>query len=333
MPLTPLEVLSKVVEDRVASVRLTSAFTLQALSAAGRIKTKTNTSIDWDVDMGGSASAIEPVTQDGADTATGNVVPANLRIGRYRVKHQFPISRIAISEAATRAPGELQDLFNAHVDRGLNTIYRSINNLIFNGDGTAASGEFEGIIKVADNTKPYAGISQVTYPLWKSLDLNNNAVGRALSKNLLLDLEELVQVNESDYNFILTSPNTSKKYNQLFDVIAGGVATDSSMTAKAVDLGHGRRTYNGAPIYEDAMAPNGKMWFLNLNDIDLYTFKVSDNPSPMSQRETSVNAYGLNLNIAELPSQNSAVRRFEMYVLPQLRVFNRKSIASISDII
>lgn len=337
MPLTPIEVLNRIVEDRVAKTSLTTATTLQALYANGRLKTKTNTSIDWDAEVGGGAVAIEPVTQDGLETATDNVVPANLRIGRYRVKHQFSISRIAIAEAATRAPGELADLFNAQVDRGLTRIFREVNRLIYQGDGTAASGEFIGFNKIHDDTFAYAGISPVTYPVWKTLKLTGSPAGtaRALTKNLLLDLEELLTMNESNYNLIVCSPNTGKKYNQLFDTVAGGVSTDASMQAKQVDLGHGRRTYNGAIILEDPQAPNGVMHFINTNDVDLFSFKIANNPTPMSQTEyqvASTNAYGLNVNIAELPSNNSAVRKFEIFTLPQLRVYNRKSLAAIQDI-
>ncbi len=334
MPLSPLEALNKVVEDRVASTTLTSAITLQTLAAAGRVKTKTNTTIDWDVDMDGTTVAIEPVTADGANNQVANVVPAQLRIGRFRVKHQFPISRVEIAEAATRAPGELRDLFNAHVDRGLNKIFREVNRLIFQGDGTAASGEFVGLSKIHDDTYNYAGLSSTTYPLWKTLKLTGTPAGtaRAITKNLLLDLEEMIQVNESSYNLILTSPNTAKKYNQLFDTIAGGINTDASMAAKQVDLGHGRRTYNGSLILEDPMAPNGQIHFINTQDVDLFSFSMGA-VQPQSQSEFKVtSAYGLNIHVAELPSNNSAVQRFEMFVLPQMRVFNKKSIAAIMDI-
>ena len=336
MPLSPLEVLNKVVEDRVAQTTLRSAVTLNALSQRGRMKTKTNTSIDWTVDMGGTAVAIEPVTADGANTATANTVPANLRIGRYRVKHQFPISRVDIAEAATRAPGELRDLFNGHIDRGLTQIFRQLNQMIFTGDGTAASGEFIGINKIHDDTYSYAGINPVTYRLWKTLKLTGSpaGTGRALTKNLMLDLEELLQVNESSYNLILTSPNTAKKYNQLFDTVpGGGIAGDSSMANRQVDIGHGTRTYNGAVILEDPMCPNGTMHFINTDDVDMYSFNLGA-VTPQSQQEYKVSqAFGMNLHVAELPSNNSAVQKFEMFCLPQMRVFNRKSLAALTDII
>lgn len=337
MPLTPIEVLSKIVEDRVATTAFTSASTLRALYAAGRTKTKTNTTIDWDVAMGNGATAIEPVTQDGADTATGDVVPANLRIGRYRIKHQFPISRIAIAEAATRAPGELQDLFNAHVDRGLNEMFRRVNTLIHTGDGTAASGEFIGLSAIANNSLNYAGINVATYPAWKALRLDGTPVGtaRPLAKSLLLDLQEMLTMNESGFDLIVCSPNTAKKYNALYDGINGGIQVNNALPNKQVDLGNGTRTYNGRPIIEDPQAANGIMWFLNSQDIDLFSFDMSTSPKPMSQTEfqvATVNAYGLNINIAELPSNNSAVRRFEIFTLPQMRVYNRKSVACISDL-
>ena len=208
--------------------------------------------------------------------------------------------------------------------------------MIFTADGSAASGEFVGLGKIHDDTYSYAGISPVTYPLWKTLKLTGAPAGngRALTKNLLLDLEELIQVNEGGYNLIVTSPNTAKKYNQLFDTVpGGGLSGDSSMANRQVDLGHGNRTYNGAAILEDPMIPYGAMHFINTNDLDIYSFNMGA-VTPQSQQEFKVvPALGLNVHVAELPSNNSAVQRFEMFVLPQMRLFNRKSVAAVTDII
>lgn len=63
------------------------------MNEKGRTATRENTSIDWDIDVGGGGVAWESVTQDGQDTSTDDVVPAQLRIGSYRVKHQFSTLR------------------------------------------------------------------------------------------------------------------------------------------------------------------------------------------------------------------------------------------------
>lgn len=337
MPLTSIEVLNKVVENRVAETRLVSATFLAQLYAANRMQTKTNTSIDWDVSVSGGAAAIEAVTADGANTATDNTVPANLRIGRYRVKHQFSLSRVDIAEAATRGPGDLQDLFNAHVDRGLTHIQRTVNGLLYTGDGLAASGEVVGVGKVADATYSYASINPATYPAWKAL-VSTNATARPLTKNILLDHDQMVRENEATYDFIICSPSMGTTYNKVFDSLGGGMVLANNPGPnglKGVELGWGTRTYMGRPIIEDPACPTGLLYFMYMPDVTLFTFDLADNPTPRAQPETQVastRAWGMNINVAELPSNNSAKRTFELYVLPQLRFYNRKSLQVINQL-
>lgn len=318
---------------------MTSAIFLQQLYSASRMSSKTNTTIDWDVSVDGGNAAIEPVTADGANTATDNTVPANLRIGRYRIKHQFSLSRVDLSEAASRAPQELQNLFNAHVDRGLNHLLRSLNQLLFTGDGTAASGEVVGLSKILDNSYAYANISPVAYPAWQTIKSTGTPAGtnRALTKNILLKHDELTKIQETSWDMIICNPAMGTTYNQLFDGIGGGmvVVKGDQGALQGVELGHGVRTYMGRPIIEDPMCPGNQLIFMQSSDLELFTFDLSTNPSPMSQVERSVastKAWGLIINVAELPSNNSAKRTFELYVLPQFRVYNRKSIQVIADL-
>lgn len=331
-----MEALNRVIDDKVANLRLTSAKLLTALNEKNRTATRENTSIDWDIDVGGGGAAWESVTQDGQDTSTDDVVPAQLRIGSYRVKHQFKVSKVAITEAASRAPEELKDLFGAHVTRGLTHITREVNRALYLADGTAAFGQMVGLNSVINNTSSYAGINPTTYTSWKSIVLGNGTA-RNLTKDLLLDLDEAVANNETMYDAIVMSPTTAKAYNKLFD-LQGANNTPIILTSDGrfpeVDLGHGARYYNGYPIIEDPLCPNGIIYFMNSADITLFTFKMRSGSAKPSQYEEVVtnNVYGLNLHISELPSNNSAVRKFELFVLPQLRVFSRKSVMVIKDL-
>lgn len=339
MPLTPVEALNKVVDDRLANLRLTSARTLMNLAERNRLATKQDTNINWDVEVGGGAIAIEAMTADGADTATDNVVPANIRIGNYRVKHQFRISRVAIAEAAQRAPQELSNLFSSHVDRGITHIAREINRLIYLGDGSAASGEVIGINQVANDTYSYGGISPTTYPAWRALNFGNPTTpgtARSLTKSMFLDLEQRINEQEAAYDMIVTSPAIATSYNKLFDAMPNsGVEAilSNNGSFKNVDLGHGGRYYQGVPIVEDPMCPAGTIYFLNSSDITLHTFRLPQAPA-MSQQEQIVTtgAWGMNLHISELPSNNSAVRKFELFVIPQLQVFTRKALIVLKDL-
>lgn len=338
MALTPLEALNKVVEDRVAKTQLTSAVFLQKLYEAGRMQTKRNTTIDWDVEVGGGEAAWEPITQDGADTATDNTIPAQMRIGRYRCKHQFRISKVDIAEAATRAPSDLSDLFGAQIDRGLLQVIRKLNAALFTGDGTAAFGEMVGLGKVIDDTFAYAGINPVTYEAWKVISSLNGGVLRDATRDIFMKHDEKVRLAETTYDTIITNPTMATKYNSVFNLNAGAMSmVDKAGQSglKQADLGYGIRTYNGRPIIEDPMCQGNRFYFMNLADVDLFTFDMATNPAPASQNESpivSTKAWGMNINLSELPSNNSAMKKYEMYVLPQLRVFNRKSIQVLGDL-
>lgn len=335
--LAPLEALNKVVDNEVANLRLVGARTLANLYNAGRVREYRKTTIDWDVDAGGGQVAIEPVTQNGQNTLTDTIIPAQLRIGRYRVKHQFPVSRVAIQEAKQVAPAALQDLFGGHVRRGLTHILRESNRLFFAGDGTAVNGEVVGISKVLDPAYNYAGINVTAFTNWKAVTLTN-ATARALTRDLLLDFDEAVMMNETSYNMIVCHPTTAKAYTKLFDNIAGGgglPTTEEPNSTKRVDLGHGGRYYSATPIVEDPMCPVGQFIAMDLADINVYGFSLANDPMPMSQYETRIvsnPSFGMPIHISELPSMNSAVRVFEMYCLPQVQVFNRKSVQGILNL-
>lgn len=337
MAITGQEVLNKIVEDRIADLRLTSARFVANLADKGRAQTKQNTNIDWVVDAGGAAVHWEPVTQDGTEDATDNTHPANLRIGRYRLKHQFPVSRVAIAEAAERAPGDLEDLFESHVRSGILSIGRELNRALYLADGSAAYGEVFGLNKIQDDSHSYAGINPNTVPAWKALNFRHPTTpgtARPLTKELLLDLDRVVAEAETYYDFIITNPLAAMKYNLLFDSLtgAGSQSIADNGRFRNVDLGYGGRFYNGTPIVEDPMCPAGTMYFLNSSDFTLYSFLLADNPTPKARPEQKKTVFGMNLNIAELPSNNSAVRRFELYVMPQMRVFNRKSVIALRDL-
>jgi hypothetical protein len=337
MPLTPIETIAKAVEPSVANTRLTSAPFLLNLFARNAMRTKMDTSINWSVDIGGGAATIEPLTADGANTLTDDAVPASLRVGRYRIKHQFPISRVDIEEAALLAPEDLANLFESQVQRGINYIARNLNQLLFTGTGLAANAEIAGLQLVKDAAVVYAGLSPVTYPKWQGIR-NTNATARPLTTDLLLAIQQTIQENESYFDLIVTSPSMGTSYTKLFITAAGGfgLTPDEEVNGLSrVELGMGGRYYQGIPIVEDVMCPAGTIYFINSADLNVYSFRFQSSAGgDMAQTailDPSV-TYGLNVHLAELPSNNSAVRKFELYTMPQFRVFNRKSVATLDQL-
>ena len=355
MASTPVEVLNKVVENSVVDLRLVSARTLANLYNAGRVKTYDATTINWDVVVGGAGVSIEPVTQDGSDTPQDVTVPASITMGTHKVKYQFPISRIAIKEARRRAPQDLQDLFGTTITGGLIQLMRTINTLIWTGDGTPTSANIIGINKILDPTYAYAGVNNTLYPAWNALVQANGGTQRPLSRDMLLRMEKNVMIQETYYNYVTMHPNMGMAYTQLFDSLGGSsIFTNLPASApygqqgtesngdefKRVDLGHGNRYYNSFPIIEDPLEPDNQMVFMNMQDVELFTFDMSANPAANNTDGyddeyapvASSKVNGMNVHIAQLPSNNSTQLRFEMFVLPQLRVKNRKSLMVIKDL-
>lgn len=339
MALTSIETIAKAIEPVIANTRLTSAPTVMNLYARDAMRTKMDTSLNWSVDLGGGGVSVEPLTQDGANTAVDNIVPASLRIGRYRIKHQFPISRVEIEEAAMLAPAEVADLFQAHVIRGINKIMREFNRLVLLGTGSAGDAEIRGLDKIIDNATAYAGIdpTAIGSEAWKAI-VNTNATNRALTNDLLLSLLQTIQEQESFFDMIVTSPAVGRVYNKLFNDLAGGFGMtpdEESNGLTKVELGTGGRYYQGIPLIEDPMLPAGRMYFLNSMDMDVFSFSFANSASGDMAQTAIIDpstTYGLNVHLAELPSNNSAVRKFELYVMPQFRVFNRKSVAVLDKI-
>lgn len=331
--LTPQSILLRVFED-VANTRLLTARLLTALSV--NAKTTGVTNIDWVVDKGGAEASVEAITSNGQNTATGQTMPASLPIAAYRIKHQFTLSKVQVVQAMNSAPTALTDLFGSHVKRGVTQILRKTNQLFYSGTGTPTDAQIFGLDYVADNTKTYAGIDPVVEPAWTAIK-NTNATQRALTKNLLLNIDRVVNEQESFYDCIIVNPAVGVKYNEVFDLYtAGGVLTlpdDSKGGLTKVDLGYSSRTYQGVPIVEDPMCPSNKMYFINKLDINPYSFNLdTDKSLAGAEGEAPLSLFGLNIYMGELPSMNTAARTFEVFTLPQLRVFNRKSICVLDNI-
>lgn len=340
MPYSKEQVLNKIFESGLVDLRVTGATLLANLAARGRTKTTLTTNINWLVNTGGTATHWESVTSDGTQDASGNVEPANIFIGDYRIKHQFPVSRVAIQDAKIRGVGGLADLFSVHVQDGVQTILEQLNVTLYNGTGLPATGNVVGLMKQLDPTYAYAGINPATFPAWKALQLRGaeapvgTFANRAITKPLLMRVDRDVALNGTRYDFIVCSPTTALDYNIAFDAAAGGgaIGTLSNPDAfKNVDLGHNGRYYNTIPIVEDRHCPDGVMFFMNLSDFDVYTFRLADNPSPAPDL-SNPQYLGLNFHLHEFQTKNSAAREFELSVYPQFRLRQRKSLTALRDL-
>jgi hypothetical protein len=176
-----------------------------------------------------------------------------------------------------------------------------------------------------------------------SFGISNGGTPTVLTRDTLLRVEELVQLNESSFDTILVNPSTARQYNKIFYDIGGGgtlpKATDGEMDFPVVDLGHTSRSYNGIPLTEDPRVPVGFMLFVDSSQIELVQFDMSQPDSVVDENDSITTAvtnpedtYGLQFVLSSLPQGNPDAISFTLRIYPQLAVYNRKSIAVLSDI-
>lgn len=339
MASTPMEALGQVVQESLVDLRQTGAQTLANFNAAGCVRDITVTKKKWGAIIGGAGVAWESMEVDGQETPGDFSIPAELNIGRYRLKHQFSVSRVELKEAASMAPDDLKDIFGDRINSGLIKIAREVNRVMWLGDGSPAFGEVIGIQKVLDPAFPYAGIDPAVYPEWKSLVLTAGSP-RPLNRDLILDFEEAVINNENLWNYITCNPSVGKAYTKLFDDLAGVAALPSgrenNVSKLAIaDLGHGARYFKGYPLVEDPFCPAGQLVTMQLapSNIQLLTFDLGTKlDGDDTDRVVSAKNLGLNIHITQLPSNNSARFRFEMYALVQLFVKDRRYLQAIQKL-
>lgn len=340
MALTPLEALNKVVENSVVDLRKTGATTLSTLMANNRLATTRKTNMDWDVVFDGTGTKVVGINDENTSTdGEDNTVPANLRIGNYRISHKFRVTRTEIQEASEIAPEDLKGLFDDKIQSGLNQMVRKLNEYIWTGDGTAATAGMIGLNKVLDGTYNYAGVNSATYPAWTAPKLTN-ATPRDLTRALLLKFDTMTYEEEVYYNYLTCKANMYEKYINVFDSIMGASAvannTQSPNGVKTVELGHGDAYYNGQPLVREKYAPDGSMIFMDIDGIQLVTFDDFTKPGMASaddlNRVVSSKVGGMNVNMFMHKSNIPNILQFEMYIIPQLKVKNRRVVQAIDKL-
>lgn len=313
--LSPIGVLRLLVQENVATAKPVLYQTLAALPKQPAYQSQ----IRWGADVGGSSSTGRATSADAGTNNQDNVVPANLAIGQACFSHVFSVLKTDVVQARNTAPAALRNLFEAHVQRGINRILRDTNAALFNGDGTNAKAGVIGLETVADNTASYAGISPTTYSRW-AVTLDGNAgTARNVTKSLLFKIERMLEEAEGQYTHVIMPPAIKEAYINLFDtsrVISpaqgGGVG----------DVGVSGIQYNGRPVIADPACTAGTIFLIDATDVSVHTHVV----------DGAVDFGGLYINVGSLPSQNSLAEKYELTIMPALQVFNRKSVAVLEDL-
>jgi hypothetical protein len=297
--------LSQLFEAQLARQWNRMAVTAQLIEAErGRGK-----NVAWDVEFSGASAGS---VAEGSDVATSEfatdvVLPATLSWATYR--SSFQISELEVDAAAGSqgSADALLDIFGERVLGANSKLISTINADIFAGTGTDGSGNSNlvGLWGGAlDPTGTYAGIVRGTYTEFAGNQLANSSVARALTQDLLYQLEANIftACGESP-GVIVTSPGVVRKYAGLFESIRT-VMTDGSAPSEFAG-GTSNMSWRGMPVIRDRNAPTGKLLMLNKNYLKMkYLPHVMLDEGSPKKMETLVGSSGMSVkNESRIPAR------------------------------
>lgn len=331
-------VLNKVLDDRVAKTQKEMAPTFDALTDRIEVIDKSDTFIGWDVEIEGTAVGEGAVLEDTTITASDDAINAELRLGKRRIFRRFQVDAVAISEALNRAPEDLSRILNTELDNSIREIRRKLNQRLYTGNGVqsgvGAESGIAGLNLICDPAATYATINPATYPVWKpGVILDNAGTNRPLTRSILDEFEEKLYLEEVSFDLVVISPAIKRLYASEFD----SVATYQAAVNTNLDLGRGEYLYRGREMVVDPQCPADTMLFLNTGYMKLYSFLFQgqsqmQSMTPQAKVVAATRLGGFILYMAQLPSNNSAVYNFEMYVMPQMQYMNRRQLGIITDL-
>lgn len=161
---------------------------------------------------------------------------------------------------------------------------------------------------------------------------------RDFNRDLMLDLDQLVQDAETSYDYVTMNPITAKHYVKEWEDVANGLSlpvAGAEAGLKTADLGFGGKAFSTLPIAEDRDVPNGTIWTMDMSKIELLVYQLPQNPNEQGMDEgvLAVNtSYGIPIYIMEHNLNHPLKRTFELFVIPQLKVRSRKAIQVIDNL-
>lgn len=335
-------VLAKIIEETVPDLRLKNAVFLDYLSRQGQVKRGDHTDLFWNAIATGSVASGVPITTAGTSQATGDATQASLTMGYNKIYHQFDVSLVDLQNAKAAGVGKLKNLFLQNIKGGMIAIRRQMNAALWSGTGLPADGGIVGMSVVSDPLATYANINPATYSQWVPV-VSTSGTGRALTRPLLQDYTRMLEEQEQYSDVLFCTPLMGQTYNTLFDNIAG-VNSVMTETAKVemTDLGHLRRAYDGVPIITDPQMPQGRLIGMVPSDIEVFSMDLSNADSGQIaalglknnlSSVASADVGGMVINVALLPQANPALITVQMFVIPQMKVTNRRSINGILNLL
>ncbi len=225
--------------------------------------------VAWDTEFSGAValSHSEGVDIAGSELTVDIDLPANLSWAIYTQSFQVSETQLDAAAMSAGSAEALVNLLSSRFESGSMKLASLINADLWTGTGV--SGGIANIVGILGGALEvsgvYAGIDRATYAEWKGNVLANGGIPRALTIDLMDQMDANIYRNSGiKPNVIVCDPDTFRKYKGLFEPLrriegTGPIPNYSTSTSELF--------YNGMPILRDKDAPLGTMAFLNTDQL------------------------------------------------------------------
>lgn len=297
--------LSQTFSNRLVRAWNRQALTATAIAVENELGQGDAKQVAWDVEFSGATAAS---FAEGSDVAPSEfnqdpIIPATLSWGQYRAP--FLLSNLVIAAAQRNQAGAaaLGQLVKERLFGSITKLMMTINQDLFSGTGTDASGNpnIVGLGTALTNTGTYAAINKGTYSEWQGNVLANGGQTRPLTFDLLANLEQIIfQASGLEPDFLVCSAGVLRKYENLFEVGKrtindGGTPVGQFQGSTGLGMNQVRTNlfWRGKPVLRDRNCQANTLYMLNASELFIKPLPMAASPDGVPQTPTN------------LPSSNS----------------------------
>lgn len=297
--------------------------------------------VAWDVEFSGAAAA---TYTEGADVSTYDqdpIVPATLDWGFYRSTFALSGLEIAAAKASKDAPTALMNIIGERMLGSISKLSSVVNAGLFTGAGTtglilgllngglAATGSYANIYRTGGGTN---------YAEWKSTVLTNGSVDRALTVDLLSQLEQSIFTDSGTTpSCYICSPGVYRKYAGLFESIRR--VEGDGRGPMTYGTGAAELFFRGVPIFRDKDCSAKTLVALNLDELEIQVLGQPVDPTAVSNdTQAAVDSNGKDAKPLAIPVTITPLaklgdsQRFQTSVYIQLKIKRPNTMGYIGDI-
>jgi len=315
--------------DYLADTRFNETPMLDILGT--NVVTVNTREVSWGARLTDAEASGRLVTGPLTDDGRGSLGRARLPIADYYAKHQMPlIKRDLIEAAQSGQTSQVRNLFQTEMDDAMRAITMAIDNALVSGVGTLNTTSYgiNGLNDIIKQTGTYAGLPH-SNPRWKSIVQSGAVAGTSEA----LTLERVTSMlrarrkagatsgrNDGARLFALTSDEIQG--DVLRNLFADQVVLNSDYAGVQRDiLPYAAYMIHGFPVVSTTNAElNNRIMFIDPSKLQMYQF---NDAAPAAQNNpTNIGFFsykGLQIRIAEVNRDHPDLITFELTTGCQLK--------------